>query len=239
MRPSISHVALFSCLLLALACTSNQELGDRGDAGVEGDGDGDGDGDVEGNGDLTGDGDGEVDGPIDQDPELPEEEDVEHGRYKKFVIASSGLTTLEGSSVRIGVTSAAGNLGCGLTSGVGATPGREAVAVAMHINPEGDGRCPAGVYPVEYDPEDCSFHNEFGVLPDNCASYKYWDEKGELAAYLLARGGVVSITEQRESENVTHCKVEVSLTFEGGNTVEDTFGYTFDPFGPSDAFCAH
>jgi hypothetical protein len=216
--------------LSSFACTSNQDLGDRGDGGTSDVGDGDdmGDGDGESSGDKQNSDENPSDG------QGPEDEEFEVGKFAAYTAASSGLTVPEfGDDIAVTVTSLEGTLGCALSANPNAAPGIEGSATIVAFRPEsGESRCPAGVHAVINDPEFCKRGRE------GCALYRHWDAEGNLVAQVLGRGGYVSITSSEESEHSTRCDVEVNVNFAGGS-VKKSFSFSFDPFAPTDDFCAN
>ena len=221
--------------LSSLACTSNQDLGDRdNDGGTNSVGDGDGD---QGSDDdpikkPQDDDDGE-DNAMSGEEDSPEAE-FEVGTFAGYSAAASGLSIPEfGDYVSVTVTSLEGNLGCALTTNLGAAPGTAASSTAVVFEPEsGDERCPPGVFAVRNDPDLCERGQSGG-----CALYRRWDEEGNEVAKVLARGGYVSITATEESEELTRCDVEVNVNFAGGS-VKKSFSFSFNPFEPTQDFCA-
>ena len=139
----------------------------------------------------------------------------------------------------VGVTTAAGNLGCAVVGDLEAAPGGGAAVVYAKVKPEsGDYRCPVGVFAIMNDPSSCTSLSP-GDLRPNCAIYKRWDTAGKQVANQLAIGGYVSVTETYISSMASRCSAELSINFAGSVTVTKTFTYDYNPLAPTSAFCQH
>ena len=163
---------------------------------------------------------------------------VEYGTVQPLAAATSGLV---GANYRalLGVTTAAGNLGCAVIRDEKSSPGASSSIVYTKIDASsGDTRCPAGAYAIRNDVAYCGAALHAGINP-GCALYKQWDASGTQIASRFAIGGYVNVQDVRQYDSLHTCTVEVSTVFAGGVTIAKTFKFDFNPYAPDDAFCTH
>ena len=245
MQRSTARAFLLLTLIGCLACTENQDLGDRGEGGDGDVGDGDGDtqtgGDGDGDGKVShgdgdgatdsedpdeipqagdGDGDGEI-GPEDPDGgmEWPWDVDPNFGKFGSYTPARSGFSQDLGL-MNVSVTSVRNELGCALVGDDKASAGRQAALAMVVVESDLDEyACPEGVHPVIDDIEKCK---SFDGLRVGCALYKRWDDAGKQVAALRGVGGYVSI-ERVGGDTTAMCSVKFSVSFGEGHLVEHEF----------------
>ena len=164
--------------------------------------------------------------------------DDEYGTVEPFTAQTAGLTATGDASL-LGVTTAAGNLGCALVGDEASSPGGEAALVQAKLGrgESGDRRCPSGTYAILNDPRACS--SVFGGRLPQCAVYKRWSASGAQVAQRLAIGGFVAVEDVGDSDASHTCNVELSLGFTGGASIHTSFSFVYNPFGTSEAFCVH
>lgn len=154
--------------------------------------------------------------------------------------ANAGVTRiLSGNQSMVGLTSAVGPLGCALVADMQAAPGAPTAAVYAVVSESsssGDPRCPNGLFALRNNPSGCRVGGSVQILPQ-CALYKQWDASGAVVAERLAIGGYVMGQRTEHSSTSATCNVDVSLTFEGGITVEKTFSFNYVPFGEDRSSC--
>ena len=236
MQRSTARAFLLLTLIGSLACTENQDLGDRGDGDGQSQGDGDGkalDGDGDGDGDAIdsedpdeiaqtgdGDGDGENGGEdVDGGTHWPWGVDPNFGKFATYTPARSGLSKDLGL-MNATVTSVHNELGCALVGDDKASAGRQAALTMVVLESELDGyACPEGVHPVIDDLGKC---DRFEELAPGCALYKRWDDTGKQIAALRAVGGYLSI-ERLEDFEPPMCSVKLSVSFGADHLVEHEF----------------
>ncbi|HUS63406.1 MAG TPA: hypothetical protein VMZ28_02645 [Kofleriaceae bacterium] len=193
--------------------------------GFGGGGDGGDDGDDDGPGDGEGGGDWAVE---------------EFGTVADISAATLGLTAVNDYDTLIALTSVDGGLGCALVGDEDAAPGGAAAMLSLKPDADGgDDRCPDGTYGLLDDVDDCGRIDPVTGLDVGCAVYRAWDASGEPSALRLATGGYVTITATPVSDEETSCDVELSVSFAGGVTIEDSFSFSYSPLAPDGAFCQH
>jgi hypothetical protein len=136
----------------------------------------------------------------------------------------------------VGVTTAAGNLGCALVGSESAAPGVASSLVYAKLQGNGDARCPWGRSPITSNP---SCNVAFGELPPGCALYKEWDASGAQIANVLAIGGYVTVDDVAHTDMDHGCNVTLSATFPGGVTITSTFSFDYNPYDSTSSFCTH
>jgi hypothetical protein len=194
-------------------CLNNRCEASQADAGGQTDGNGPGD-------DLP---------PTDADP-------GEYGAVQPITVQSTGIAVTD--FTLLGATVAAGNLGCALVGDESGAPGGEAAVLYAKLRGGSDRRCPDGAHAIRSGADACPFYPGSALLPQ-CAIYRRWDASGNLVAQRRATGGVVTIHDVALGAMAHRCEVEVAISFPGGTSVQSSFSFDFNPFGPDDTFCVH
>jgi hypothetical protein len=161
-------------------------------------------------------------------------EGPEYGEYYPFPVMTWGARGR--SWIDLGVTSVEGGLGCALVTDEDAVPGRQAAQVLVRFAPYAEDACPEGSFGLQ-SASSCANDLDVVDLQPDCAVYRAWNDAGEQVSQLFAVGGGATVTESGQ-----RCTIMFEVTFPGGNTVTETFGFDFDPYDYSDEdplFCGH
>ena len=162
----------------------------------------------------------------------------QYGDYARFDAQSHGLRASSERTTVI-ITSVPDSLGCALTASEQASPGGEASVIIAQLDPNGDHRCPDGVYPVISDEARCGRPDFEGALPTGCVHYKRWDASGEQISNRLATGGFIEVNAGLIINDRVDCFVRLQATFGEDVATEANFTFELDPLGPEETFCAH
>jgi len=163
---------------------------------------------------------------------------AEFGTVQPMTAATMGLAAGDYKAL-LGVTTAAGNLGCAVIRDEKSSPGASSSLVYAKIEgSSGDTRCPSGAYAIRNDATYCGSSSYLPLNP-GCALYKQWDASGAQIANRYAIGGYVNVQDSRQSDTWHICTIELSTVFAGGTTIAKTYKFDYNPYGPEEAFCTH